>query len=108
MKMNLLKLKVAMQIKLKIKNASGNKDKYPVLDENLLNETILPTLSDILVTICPKFKDNHKSVPLISSIVTTITSSKVSMLQVALGLFVRENKITDYEYGVTSSNDKVR
>ena len=58
-----------------------------------------------MVTISPKFKENPKSVTLISSIVTTIGSSKVSMLQVALGLFVREKKTIEYlqEYGVASS-----
>ena len=40
-----------MQIKSEIKNVSGIKDKYPVLDKNSLTETILPTLSVILVTI---------------------------------------------------------
>ena len=45
--------KVAMQIKSRTKNASGIKDKYPVLDQNFLAETILPTLSDILAIYSP-------------------------------------------------------
>ena len=65
---------VAMQIKSEIKNLSGIKDKYLVLDENSLTETILPTLRDMLVAIFPKFKDNFKSVALINSFVTTIAS----------------------------------
>ena len=63
-----------MQIKSQIKSVSVIN--YPVLDENLLTETILPTLNDILVIISPKFKDNLKSVALISSIVTTVASSR--------------------------------
>ena len=51
-----------------MKNVSGLKDKYPELDEKSLTETIFPNLNDILVTISPKFKDNPKSVALISSI----------------------------------------
>ena len=58
-----------MQIKSEMKNISGLKDKYPELDEKSLIETVLPNLNDILVTISPKFKDNPKSVALISSIV---------------------------------------
>ena len=57
-----------MQIKSEMKNVSGLKDKYPELDEKSLTQTILPNLNDILVTISPKFKDNPKSVALISSI----------------------------------------
>ena len=66
--------KVAMQIKSEINNVSGIKDKYPVLDENSLIETILPTLRDVLVAIFPKLKDSPESVALISSIVATIAS----------------------------------
>ena len=66
--------KVAMQIKSEINNVSGIKDKYPVLDENSLIETILPTLRDVLVAIFPRLKDSPESVALISSIVATIAS----------------------------------
>lgn len=51
-----------MQIKSEIKNVSGIKNMYLVLDEKSLTKTILPTLNDILLTIIPKFKDNPKSV----------------------------------------------
>ena len=89
--------KVAMQIKSDIKNISGIKDKHPVLDEYLLTEIILPTLNNVLVTISPKFKDIPKSVALISRISSsTITNWEVSMLQVALGLLVREKKTIEY------------
>ena len=52
-----------------MKNVFGVKDTYPALDEKSLTETILPTLNDILVTVSSKFKDNPKTVALISSIV---------------------------------------
>ena len=67
--------KVPMQIKSDIKNISGIKDKYPVLDEYLLTEIILPTLNNVLVTISLKFKDIPKPVALISRISSsTITN----------------------------------
>ena len=68
------------------------------------------TLNEILINISPKFKTNQKAVALVSSILTSMVCSKVSMLQVALGLFVREKRIIEflYEFGVTSSYDEVR
>ena len=81
--------KVARQIKSEVKDVHGITDKYPLLDDDTIADSILPTLND-LVAISPKFKTNQKAVPLTSSIVTSMASSKVSMLQVALGLKVRE------------------
>ena len=78
--------KVAKQIKSKVKDVHGITDKYPVLDDDTIADSILPTLNDLLVAISPTFKTNQKAVALISSIVTSMASSKVSMLQVALGL----------------------
>ena len=102
--------KVAKQIKSEVKDVHGITDKYPVLDDDTTAYSILPTLNDLLVAISPKFKTNQKAVALISSIVTSMASSKVSMLHVALGLKVREKKTVEYlqEYGVTSSYDEVR
>ena len=102
--------KVAKQIKSEVKDVHGITDKYPVLDDDTIADSILPTLNGLLVAISPKFKTNQKAVALISSIVTSMASSKVSMLQVALGLKVREKKTVEYlrEYGVTSSYDEVR
>ena len=81
-----------------------------MLDETAIKQTILPTLNEILINISPKFENNQKTVALISSIVTSMVCSKVSMMQVALGLFVREKKIIKFlhEFGVTSSYDEVR
>ena len=68
------------------------------------------TLNEIPINISPKFKTNQKAVALVSSILTSMVCSKFSMLQVALGLFVREKRIIEflYEFGVTSSYDEVR
>ena len=102
--------KIAKQIKSEIMNAVGIKDNYPVLDETAIQQAILPTLNEILINISPKFETNEKTVALISSILTSTVCSKVSMVQVALGLFVREKKMIEFlnEYGVTSSYDEVR
>ena len=73
----------------------------------MLQNTIIVTLNEILVSISPKFQTNPLAAVLISNIVTSMTSSKVSMLQISLGLFVREKKIIEclQELGVTSSYD---
>ena len=59
--------------------------------------------------ISPNFK-NSKAIALISSMIITIARSKVSTLQVALGLLLQEKKLIEhlYEYGVTASYDEVR
>ena len=102
--------KVAKQIKSEVKDVHDITGKYPVLDDDTIADSILPTLNDLLVGISPKFKTNQKAVALISSIVTLMASSKLSMLQVSLGLKVREKKTLEYlqEYGVISSYDEVR
>ena len=102
--------KIAKKIKAEIKEVPGVKEEYPVLDEETLQNTIIPTLNEILVSISPKFQTNPLAAALISNIVTSMTSSKVSMLQISLGLFVREKKIIEclQELGVTSSYDEVR
>ena len=102
--------KVAKQIKSEVRDVHGITDQYSVLDDDTIADSILPTLNDLLVAISPKFKTNQKAIALISSIVTSMASSKVSMLQVALGLKVREKKTVEYlqEYGVTYSYDEVR
>ena len=86
------------------------KEEYPVLDEETLQNTIIPTFNEILESISPKFQTNPLAAALISNIVTSMTSSKVLMLQISLGLFVREKKIIEclQELGVTSSYDEVR
>ena len=101
--------KIAKKIKDEIKEVPGVKEEYPVLDEETLQNTIIPILISILVSISPKFQPNPMAAALIS-IVVSMTISKVSMLQVSLTLFVREKKIIHclQELGVISSYDEVR
>ena len=87
--------KIAKNIKPEIKEVPGVKKEYPVLDEETLQNTIIPTLNEILVSISPKFQTNPLAAALISNIVTSMTSLKVSMLQTSLELFVREKKIIE-------------
>ena len=102
--------KVAMKIKSELKDIPTIKENYPVLDPDELTELCLPTLNTLLSIVSPKFNGNGKAIALISSMITTIATSKVSMLQVALGLLVQDKKHIEhlYEYGVTSSYDEVR
>ena len=102
--------KVAGKIKTEIKSVPGIKDNYPVLSNDALSEICLPTLTTLLQSISPKFQSNYKATALISSIITVIASSKVSMLQVGLGLIVHEKKKIQQlsEYGITASFDEIR
>ena len=60
--------------------------------------------------ISPKFQTNKKAVALISSIIAQISCSKVSILQIALGILVDKKKVIEHlhEYGVTSTYNEVR
>ena len=102
--------KIAKKIKAEIKEVPRVKEEYPVLDKETLQNTIIPTLNEILVSISPKFQTNPLAAALISNIVTFMTSSKVSLLQISLGLFVREKKKIEclQELGVTSSSQKLQ
>ena len=80
--------KLANQIKCELKECTGIKDQYPVLDEYEISNSISPTLNSLLLLISPQFKDNEKAVALICSIISSITNSHTSMLQVALGLMI--------------------
>ena len=86
------------------------KEHYPVLDSDELSGLCLPTLTALLTMISPNFKNNSKAIALISSMIITIARSKVTTLQVALGLLLQEKKLIEhlYEYGVTASYDEVR
>ena len=70
--------KIAKKIKAEIKEVPGVKEEYPVLDEETLQNTIIPTLNEVLVSISPKFQTNSLAAALISNIVTSMTSSKAS------------------------------
>ena len=56
--------------------------------------------------ISPKFNNNTKVVALISSMNITIATSKVTILQVALGLLIQEKRLLEvlYKYSVTASD----
>ena len=58
----------------------------------------------------PKFQSNLKVVALMSSMIKAVMTSRVSILQVALGLEVQEKRLIEhlFEYRVTSSYDEVR
>ena len=47
--------KIAKKIKAEIKQLPTLKQQYPTLDEQTLNNTIIPTLNEILVSVSPKF-----------------------------------------------------
>ena len=58
----------------------------------------------------PKFQSNLKLVALMSNMIKAVMTSRVSILQVALGLEVQEKRLIEhlFEYRVTSSYDEVR
>ena len=103
-------LEISKKMKSELKDITGIKENYLVLDEKTIEESIIPTLNEILVGISPHFKTNRLATAVISNIVTYIATSKVSMLQVALGLFLKEQKIINcfQELDVSSSYDEVR
>ena len=99
---------VADKIVSEIKDFPIMGNTYPVLDSDEISEICLPTLQTLLSLISPKF--SMKVVALISGMVSTISKSKTSILQVALGLLVHEKRLIEhlYEYGVVASYDEVR
>ena len=102
--------RVANKIKSEVVSLPGLKNEYPVLSANHLEEICSPTLANLLKSISPKFEDNLKSIALISGMISTVSSYKSSILQVALGVFVQDKRLIDhlYEYGITASYDEVR
>ena len=102
--------KIGKKIRSEIKELPAIKNEYPVLNKETLNNSVIPTLNQLLISISPKFESNTLASALISNIVTIISSSNVSMLQISLGLLVREKKMIEclHEFGVTSSYDEVR
>ena len=102
--------KIGKKIREEIKQLPKIKTEYPVLNEETLKNTVIPTLHDLLSCISPKFESNPLVLALISNIVTITASSNASMLQISLGLLIREKKLIEHlhELGVTSSYDEVR
>ena len=102
--------RVAKRISSETKETPVIKDTYPTLDEEEISDLCLPSLLSMLCIVSPKFRSNLKVVALMSSMIKTVMTSKVSMLQVALGLEVQEKRLIDhlYEYRVTASYEEVR
>ena len=80
------------------------------MDDNEISEICFPTVSEVLHAVSPNFRNKQKAIALISSMIATIACSKVSVLQVALGLFIQDKKSIQLlqEYAVTSSYYEVR
>ena len=102
--------KIANTIKKEMKGVPKMKEEYPVLNSEEISKCILPTISELLTSISPKFSSNEKVMALISSIIVSTATQKTNMLQVALGVLIKEKKLIQhlYEYGVCVSYDEVR
>ena len=72
--------KIGKKIRSEIKELPAIKNEYPVLNKETLNNSVIPTLNQLLISISPKFESNTLASALISNIVTIISSSNVSML----------------------------
>ena len=99
--------RVAQRISSEIKEAPAIKDSYPALDEEEISHLCLRSLLSMLSIMSPKFQSNLKVVALMSSMIKTVMTSRVSILQVALGLEVQEKRLIEhlYEHRVTASYD---
>ena len=103
-------MRVAQRIANESKEVPVVKDHYPILDEAEISELCMPSLLSLLSNVSPKFSSNLKVIALISSMIKSVLTSKVSILQVALGLEVQEKRLIEhlYEYSVTASYDEIR
>ena len=99
--------KVAQRISSEIKEAPVIKDSYPALGEEEISDLCLQSLLSMLPIMSPKFQSNLKVVALMSNMIKTVMTSRISILQVALGLEVQEKRLIEhlYEYRVTASYD---
>ena len=99
--------KVAQRISSEIKEAPVIKDSYPALGEEEISDLCLRSLLSMLPIMSPKFQSNLKVVALMSNMIKTVMTSRISILQVALGLEVQEKRLIEhlYEYRVTASYD---
>ena len=93
--------RVAQRISSKIKEAPAHKER--------ISDLYLLSLLWMLSVMSPKSQRNLKVVALMSSMIKTVMTSRVSILQVALGLEVQEKRLIEhlYEYRVTASYDEV-
>ena len=99
--------RVAQRISSEIKEAPVIKDSYPALGEEEISDLCLRSLLSMLPIMSPKFQSNLKVVALMSNMIKTVMTSRISILQVALGLEVHEKRLIEhlYEYRVTASYD---
>ena len=101
---------VTNRIKSELNNMPFISDSYPVLNMDNIMSTCSETLTSVLTGISPNFSNNMKAVALISSMIRTISTTKVSMLQVGLGLLCNDKKLIKHmhDYGVTCSYQEIR
>ena len=101
--------KAAAKIKQEITEVSTLKNEYPVLSDEAMSEFQIPTLNDLLSAVSFKLSESN-FLSLLGSMITSKVTSRVTMLQVAIGLLVHEKILIQdlYDYGVTSSYDEIR
>ena len=82
--------------------------KYLLIEE--ISDLCFSSLLLMLSIMSRKFQRNLKVVVLMSSMIKTVMTSRVSILQVALGLEVQEKRLIEHlcEYRVTASYNEVR
>ena len=90
--------RVAQRISSEIKEAPVIKYSYPALDKEEISDLCLPSLLSMLSIMSPKFHRNLKMVALMSSMIKTVMTSRVSILQVELGLEVQEKRLIEHLY----------
>ena len=80
-----------------------------VLSDEIMREFQIPTLNYLLSIVSPNLSDTN-FLSLLGSMITSKVTSKVAILQVAIGLLVNEKILIQalYDYGVASSYDDIR
>lgn len=79
------------------------------IDEQLAQESISPTVQNLLASISSKL-DNTPPALLIGNIITSALRHKSTDLQIALGILLRDSKTIlgyTYDYGITCSYDEI-
>ena len=89
--------------KAEVKQAPMVNNSSPVACLENLSEIIIPTLENLFALISPRLT-NSKITALMSGVVTSSVTSGITMLQVVLGLLVREKRLikSKYKYSVTT------
>ena len=84
--------RVAQRIKNEAKDIPCADKEYSLVDDEAIDTLCIPTLEELFGLVCPRLRDK-KIIALISSIVKTAISSKVTMLQVGLRLMIEQKKL---------------